>query len=83
LGGGSCVPGDVRRPEVGSIALPRPFSKAYARIYDLLYAEKDYEAESRLLDELFRAWKGGVRSVLDLGCGTGGHAARLAREGST
>lgn len=57
------------------------FSEAYAAVYDLLYAEKDYESECRFLDELFLAWEGAVRSVLDLGCGTGGHAARLVQKG--
>jgi SAM-dependent methyltransferase len=58
-----------------------PFAESYAALYDLLYAEKDYEAECRLLDEIFSSWQGGVRSVLDLGCGTGGHAVRLAAKG--
>ncbi len=30
-----------------------------------------------------RYFPGGVKSVLDLGCGTGGHAIPLARIGST
>jgi SAM-dependent methyltransferase len=58
-----------------------PFSEPYAAVYDLLYADKSYESECQLLDEILSAWEGGVRSVLDLGCGTGGHARRLAEKG--
>ena len=54
----------------------------YAQFYDTLYAEKDYEAECDYLTALFAAWHGGpVQTVLDLGCGTGGHALPLARRG--
>jgi len=58
-----------------------PFSEAYAALYDLLYADKSYQSECRLLDDILRPWHGGVRSVLDLGCGTGAHARRLAELG--
>lgn len=55
---------------------------AYAQFYDALYADKDYDAECRFLETIFRAH--GVEpgaSVLDLGCGTGGHVIPLARAG--
>jgi SAM-dependent methyltransferase len=59
-----------------------PYAAAYAGIYDAVYAEKDYERECDLVEEAFRRFAGGpVRSVLDLGCGTGGHALRLAARG--
>ncbi|MCS7259269.1 MAG: class I SAM-dependent methyltransferase [Anaerolineae bacterium] len=58
------------------------FSSVYARAYDAMYRDKDYEAECDFLEEVFRrCYKGMVRSVLDLGCGTGGHALPLARRG--
>lgn len=54
----------------------------YAAVYDLLYQEKDYDAECDFLEETFRRWSGRrVRRVLDLGCGTAGHAVRLAKRG--
>ncbi len=54
----------------------------YARFYDLLYRDKDYAAECDCLELLFRRHaRGRVGSVLDLGCGTGGHALLLAARG--
>jgi len=60
----------------------RPFGAVYASAYDALYADKDYEAECDVLEEAFSAYAAcDVRSVLDLGCGTGAHAVRLSQRG--
>ena len=56
------------------------FGTAYASAYDVLYGDKDYAAECDVLESLFRI-NGAVRSVLDLGCGTGSHALELAARG--
>lgn len=53
----------------------------YARCYDLLYRDKDYAAEARFVDRLIQTHAPGARSILDLGCGTGAHAAALAGAG--
>ncbi|HVE75212.1 MAG TPA: class I SAM-dependent methyltransferase [Actinomycetota bacterium] len=58
------------------------FGTGYSSTYDALYADKDYEAECDVLETLFKAHAPGpVLRVLDLGCGTGGHAIPLARRG--
>lgn len=58
------------------------FGQTYADQYDLLYSEKDYEAECDLIEEVFRRYgQGKVETILDLGCGTGSHAIPLARRG--
>jgi SAM-dependent methyltransferase len=58
------------------------FGQIYATAYDLLYKEKDYDGETTLLVQLFQKYAAQpVRSVLDLGCGTGNHALRLATQG--
>ncbi|MGA9754625.1 MAG: class I SAM-dependent methyltransferase [Desulfobaccales bacterium] len=60
----------------------RVFQGHYAELYDQFYRDKDYEAECDLLEEVFRRYgNGSVRSILDLGCGTGNHAFPLARRG--
>jgi SAM-dependent methyltransferase len=47
--------------------------------YDLLYRSlKDYETEARELAELLRAHDSGIRTVLDVACGTGEHARVLS-----
>lgn len=59
-----------------------PFGAGYASAYDAFYAEKDYEAETDLVEEAFRRFRpDAVAEVLDVGCGTGGHAVPLARRG--
>lgn len=58
------------------------FGPAYAAVYDALYGEKDYGGECDLIGHLFaRHEDRPVASVLDLGCGTGGHALPLAARG--
>jgi SAM-dependent methyltransferase len=58
------------------------FGAEYSAAYDLLYQDKDYEAEVDLIERVFAIYgHGSVRRVLDLGCGTGGHAVPLASRG--
>lgn len=58
------------------------FGQVYAPAYDVLYCEKDYAGETELLGQLFRRYGAQpVRTILDLGCGTGNHALRLAASG--
>src|SRR5207249_6640483 len=58
------------------------FGSEYADAYDVLYQDKDYLEESRLIDRLFQIYGNGpVRTVLDLGCGTGNHGLPLAQRG--
>jgi SAM-dependent methyltransferase len=59
-----------------------PFGAAYASAYDALYGDKGYDAECDLLEAVFAQHAtGDCRSVLDLGCGTGAHAVRMATRG--
>jgi SAM-dependent methyltransferase len=61
---------------------PGVFGRDYAAAYDDLYQDKDYLAECDLIERMFKLYgQGPVRRVLDLGCGTGGHAVVLASRG--
>jgi len=54
----------------------------YATFYDAIYAAKDYRAECDNLERLFKEFSPApVKSILDLGCGTGGHSLLLAQRG--
>ncbi len=58
------------------------FRSTYASSYDLIYREKNYEAECDFIEALFRRYsRHNIKNILDLGCGTGGHAIPLARRG--
>ncbi|MEI6126605.1 MAG: class I SAM-dependent methyltransferase [Pseudomonadota bacterium] len=54
---------------------------AYARYYDLLYKDKNYEAEAAFIYRLIRKYSPGAVTVLDLGCGTGQHDFFLSAMG--
>src|SRR2546426_846978 len=60
------------------------FGQNYSEYYDVLYSDKDYESECNYIETLFRQFSSGkVRRVLDIACGTGGHAIPLAKRGYT
>lgn len=53
----------------------------YARYYDLLYSDKNYDAESRYVRHLLQAHADDAKSLFEMGSGTGKHALFLARSG--
>jgi SAM-dependent methyltransferase len=53
----------------------------YSEYYDLLYREKDYEAETSYVVHTLRRVAPAARDLLELGAGTGKHGRLLAREG--
>lgn len=59
-----------------------PYAARYADLYDLFYGDKPYGEEVAFLQDVFR--QHGVADdgrVLELACGTGEHATRLAAAG--
>jgi SAM-dependent methyltransferase len=55
----------------------------YARYYNLIYADKDYTGESGYIASLLRQYFPEAVSILELGSGTGRHAALLTEIGYT
>lgn len=56
----------------------------YATFYDVYYRQKDYAAECRYVQDLFRKLAPTLpRTLLDLGCGTGSHDLIWSRAGLT
>lgn len=54
----------------------------YAQYYDLLYAKKDYQRECEVVAAAVqRVSTRDVRSLLDVGCGTGGHLVHFGVTG--
>lgn len=55
-----------------------PYTAA-ARAYDIFYRDKDYRGETDEVAAIVEARRPGATSVLDVGCGTGGHLEWFAR----
>lgn len=54
----------------------------YSNYYDQLYQDKDYPAETEFIESLMKKYSNrNVKTILDMGCGTGGHAFLLAEKG--
>ncbi len=54
--------------------------KSYAKYYDLLYQEKNYEEECDFIEKTFSKFASSqVKNILEMGSGTGGHAIPLAQ----
>jgi SAM-dependent methyltransferase len=53
----------------------------YSRYYDLLYRDKNYAAETEFVTGLIEHYQPGARSLLELGCGSGMHAALFGKQG--
>jgi len=53
----------------------------YSTYYDLLYRDKNYQAEAQFVRSLLDRYAPGATTVLELGCGTARHAIFLAEAG--
>ena len=53
--------------------------KLYSKYYDLLYRDKDYKLESEYVYDMIKRYESfEIKSMIELGCGSGGHAKYLA-----
>lgn len=50
----------------------------YSKYYDLLYSDKNYQAEADFVISTIRKFRPDSKTVLNLGCGTGNHDLLLA-----
>jgi len=53
--------------------------KDYAKYYDLIYKDKDYEKEVDFIENIF--WKNRPKKILEVGCGTGNYTKILLKRG--
>lgn len=60
---------------------PTDVYSAFAEIYDLVMRDVDYDSWSRHILELAGRYRINVRKILELACGTGSMALRLAAQG--
>ncbi len=58
-----------------------PFGRIYAKYYDIMYQDKDYHTECDIIERIFKRHESTVKSILDIGCGTGNHFIPLTERG--
>ncbi|MEM6429427.1 MAG: class I SAM-dependent methyltransferase, partial [Deinococcota bacterium] len=51
-----------------------------AQLYDLIYSNKDYQSEAKIIDELIKRYQPSAQSLLDVACGTGNHLQYLKQD---
>ena len=61
--------------------LEKKFGEKYSKNYDQFYKKKDYIKECDYLENLFKKYNQDIKSILDIGCGTGGHLIELKKRG--
>ena len=72
------MPNDIRIQEGESMTV----FNDYANMYDLFYKDKDYSAGCHYVIDLINKYSElPISSILDIGCGTGGHALIWAKDG--
>jgi len=72
----------VEYEKTASVWSGKKIFQSYGKYYDIIYADKDYEKECDFLEEALRRYsKFMPKTILDGGCGTGGHAIPLTKRG--
>ena len=56
------------------------FQKFYSKYYDLVYEKKNYKFECERIESFLR-YKGSVKHILEIGCGTCSHSILLSKKG--
>ena len=59
----------------------KQFGNLYSQYYDLFYSDKDYEGEVDYVNKLIKENSNKVKTLLDMGCGTGRHAELFCNKG--
>jgi SAM-dependent methyltransferase len=62
-------------------AIEKTIFDHYSNFYDLLYADKDYEAETAYILGLVKKYMPEASSILELGSGTGNYSSQFCRKG--
>ena len=57
------------------------YESELAEYYDVMHQHRNYSQECQFADSLIQRYRQGTKHVLDIGCGTGEHAIKMAQLG--
>lgn len=57
------------------------FKENYSKYYDIIYTNKNYKKETKLIKKIIKKYSSNSKDLLDMGCGTGKYSSLLTKQG--
>ena len=57
------------------------FKENYSKYYDIIYTNKNYKKETKLIKKIIKKYSSNSKDLLDMVCGTGRYSSLLTKQG--